>query len=49
VIKACPKPYLPPTPYPILNGTDNAALLKMIADYEAALRQCNADKRVVGQ
>ncbi|WP_367122854.1 hypothetical protein [Sulfurivirga sp.] len=44
VITACPTPHIEPTPYPVLTGTDNAALLRLIADYEAALRKCNADK-----
>ena len=31
----------------MLTGTDNAALLKLVADYEAALRKCNADKMML--
>jgi len=46
VITACPTPHLEPTPYPVLTGTDNAALLRLVADYEAALRKCNADKQL---
>ena len=49
IVDTCPLQPIPLTPYPSLTGTTNEALLRMVAQYEAALRSCNTDKRLINK
>lgn len=49
VVRSCPTNFIPYTAYPVLTGTTNEALLQLVADYERALRECNADKRAFNE